>query len=355
MRAPRRWTRLGMGAALGLGAVLTPTAAGAQGLALEVDRLRSPLAPAFVLMDVAPETVERPATPRAIQASLLNAGLGGGLLDNYAIQASPYWLRSRPALTLEQFRNAGLRQTFLQSFAVSLATSRFDDEPVPAGRPRDGTRVGGGVRFQLADGAVPDTVLRLQAALKRAQQECLLVEDDGATEACIDRLRLGDLARQVQRLARTPEGFVLEFSGAVVGEFPDSSFDAGRVRRVGVWVTPSWRFSGSALEVIGVGRYFRDHGSDVRQDNVDLGGRLHWEGAIASLSGEALWRRSDGADGSRGDLRTALIAGLHLSDDLHATYSLGRGLPGPDGGDGKLVSTLSVSLGAGRLPMVRIP
>lgn len=91
-----------------------------------------PNSPAFVLLDAAPETIERPTSARALGLSLVQDLTSDGVLNNIAIEVTPFWLSSnlnRSALNFYGIKADGTQNPFsqLKLFTVSAAHIRSAD------------------------------------------------------------------------------------------------------------------------------------------------------------------------------------------------------------------------------------
>jgi hypothetical protein len=323
-------------------------------LTREIDALRVPAAPAFTLLGIEPASVERPGTYRALFASALSAARDRGLPDSWALEAAPYWLAPRPGLTVEAMRNAGIIQTIRQTFAVSVVTSSYELGTDGAAAARTGKWIGGGARVQLADGSVDAAVVGpLEAELRSLHTQCLLRDD---TEACIEELAVSDVALRIQAAARRTTGFVFELAAAIVGDIPTDTARQAHVSRFGAWVTPAWR-TAAGPEIIAVGRFVHDVERATDANVWDAGGRLHWELPLLALSGELLhrWVRPEtGAPLS--STRYGGMIEIQINNDWYATYSFGRGHGEADfaPGTATFYSTLSINVGAGRKPLLKL-
>jgi hypothetical protein len=319
-------------------------------LPLELDSLRPPPSPAFVLLGISPSAVERPSTPRAVSASFLAAAAqSGGLPENYAVEAAPYWLVSHPTLTLDDYEKGSITQNVIRSLAFSFATAAR--EAGEDGEALPGRRLGLGFRMQPFKGERSDSVRILLDELRELHAKCLNVED---TETCVDTLMSGEGIRNValrtQKALRDRYGFTMEVAAGVVGDFPNDEFDAGRLQRLGVWVTPSYRAQHSPLQVMAVGRILRD-GGDVDETAWDLGGRLYWQWEQLAVSAELVERWSGGENTER----LAGILEFQLTEDLYATYTFGRDFAPPDSDENRLLSILGVNIGIGKEPTLSTP
>lgn len=95
----------------------------APSLVLDDFRLSGP--PALALLGIAPSSVTRPNTPRALIASLVSATGSSGIVPNgYALETSPFWLVRHPALDLRDYYHASLAARLRYFTAISAATSR---------------------------------------------------------------------------------------------------------------------------------------------------------------------------------------------------------------------------------------
>ena len=136
--------------------------------AIELEGLRLSAPPALALLGIAPSSVSRPNTPRALIASVVSGTGSSGLVpDGYAVETSPYWLSRHPTLDLDHYYRASPGQRLLYFTALSAATSRpsSGDSVAPDARVSIALRtllVNG--RPSLALTAVADTMRRLQLA-----------------------------------------------------------------------------------------------------------------------------------------------------------------------------------------------
>jgi hypothetical protein len=136
--------------------------------AIELEGFRLSAPPALALLGIAPSSVSRPNTPRALIASLVSGTGSSGLVPNgYAVETSPYWLSRHPSLDLNRYYRASLGDRLLYFTALSAATSRPSSSDSTA---RD-ARVSIALRTLLANGrpsralaAVTDTMRRVQGA-----------------------------------------------------------------------------------------------------------------------------------------------------------------------------------------------
>src|ERR1051326_6742315 len=86
--------------------------------------LSVPESPAFTVLGVTPQTVTRPASPRALATSLLNGvDPQGNFQTGLALDTVPYLLFMGNSITVNDYRNStGTR--FLSNTQVSFATTK---------------------------------------------------------------------------------------------------------------------------------------------------------------------------------------------------------------------------------------
>lgn len=321
-------------------------ASSADAQVLSLDSLRPPASPAFVLLGISPSDVQKPSTPRAVSANLLGAAQqAGGVPTNYAVEFAPYWLVSRPAVTIDEYERNDLALNIQRTFSFSFATA--EREASADGEPLPGTRFGLGFRALPLKGRQSDSVQIYLGRVRAIHNHCLGVEDtEGCLSAAEDSLR--SLALGAQRNMRDRYGMTVEVAGGATFDYPNNAFEAGRRQRLGVWMTPSYRPANSPLRILGVARYLVD-----RDDaSIDLGGRLYWELDQLAVSGEMVERWA----GEENTRRVSGTVEFQISKDLYATYTFGRNFEPVDQSDGpRLISVLGLNIGIGKEPTLRGP
>jgi hypothetical protein len=131
----------------------------------ELDDLKAPASPAFVILDVAPSKVERPQALKPLVLSAITAS-DEGFPKNYAVEFSPYWLGT-PRLTFADYYGANLMKNTLRHLSMSVATT-------PLGKtPELGTAVAIGARTLPVPGRAHPTLASLQKKLAPLQRTAL--------------------------------------------------------------------------------------------------------------------------------------------------------------------------------------
>jgi len=123
------------------------------------EKLKLNSSPAFVLLGVEPENLQRPSSPNQFIGGLQNAIVNDKLKPNVAFEVTPYFWKNPNAdnkrFNFEQYltHEKSIWKNIVQTFSMSLGTSESDT--VIFGKMRPGTGLGLGVRFTLLDGRAP--------------------------------------------------------------------------------------------------------------------------------------------------------------------------------------------------------
>lgn len=375
--------------------------------------LRTPTAPAFSLLGIAPIDIERPSTPRALAVSLLSAvndGDGSLLPRNFALEVAPYWLTQRPGLTFEAYSNPTVQQSLRQTFSISVAAARASDEEVA--RIGDATNIGVGFRASPLPGRAPAEVATLLATLRMAQTRALVLDTlmeaadtptaplpqaikdtlDELAKASVDVDRaaylkmlegieaslvatlaadtpeakvrtalralsadgdaaMSKVALQVQEANRTRVGLVLDVAGGFAIRSAVGDLATTEVVRGGAWV--SLGYAGKATKALALARVLRNRsGLQQAESIVDLGGRVLHQVGDLTVSGE-LVARFDRSAITIDDVTQRAVVTLEykVNDDFGITSTFGRDYGNTTLGlDGTTVAILGVNVGLGKIP-----
>src|SRR6185503_18826205 len=94
--------------------------------------IRTPASPAFLLLGIAPTSVERPNTPSDLALSFLNrAAAFTGLPRDVAIEWSPYWLARHRGLKWEDDTTRTPLTSLARTATISIATAELGTEAAP--------------------------------------------------------------------------------------------------------------------------------------------------------------------------------------------------------------------------------
>jgi hypothetical protein len=126
-----------------------------------------PSSPAFAMLGLTPDTVLRPASPRALAATVLNGvDPSGTLQSGVAIDVAPYFAAQGRHVTLEMFEKSAIVR-FLSRLQVSAATAKA------ASADDDAVRLGAGLRLTFWDRGDYRGNLNFRGDLSGAQQDAV--------------------------------------------------------------------------------------------------------------------------------------------------------------------------------------
>ena len=154
----------------------------------ELDDLKAPSAPAFVLLGVSPTKVERPQAVKALVLSAVTAS-GDGFPKNFAVEFTPYWFGS-PSLNFADYYRRNVLKDIPRHLSISVATTPLSTAP------DSGTALALGFRTLPLPGRAHPRLTGLVASLDKSQVELLELESLFNRPA-----RLLALIREAQALA----------------------------------------------------------------------------------------------------------------------------------------------------------
>ena len=312
---------------------------------VDVSDLYTPSSPGFVLMDKAPSSVDKPTTPKAFGASLLNLAQGG------AVQVTPFWLYNHPSLDVNNYtKNAA---PIFQTFNISLATIKSDTNYSYAlgfktqvlrfysqktkGDIKDAVHLikyGSDSQAPLSDVAVRMRKIKRDSAnLKIAESQELkdeILENiaDEWENIKEDTAKVNKENKDYQALVNKPF-FVMELAGAIVGNTPNTPFSNTSelaVSKSGAWV--NFRFSPDKcpLDFVGVARYtystFKTKSSNSDSAFIDYGVGLFYSNKKFDISAEYVNRYDESV--KKNYDRLAFAVNYKLSDKIVFVGSLGK-------------------------------
>lgn len=342
-------------------------------IALELQQLQTPTAPAFVILGVSPTAVERPTTPRAFALSVVQAATEADewVPDNYAAEFAPYWLGPQRELTFQDYFRPTLLQAVQQTFSLSFATNTVlqNEDSLPA--------IGAGFRFapfvggpsrrldslSTAIDSIDSRLLTLRIALRRAATAADSATVQAQIGAASDTAQ--SLATQLRAAISDDDervGFRLQFAGGLAAYYPGDKFTAGKIGRTGLWATAGYRLEAPSVDLIALGRYLRnEEGTD--QSAVDLGGRGVLIFQPWALSLEFVRRSASGGDGpgpggtpgfASGN-RAAAMLEYRVNDNMYVNFSFGQDYA-QAGADGQpLIAILGGQINLGQKPLISLP
>ncbi len=122
----------------------------------EFQTLKLNSSPAYVMLGVEPENIQRPSSPSQFIGGIQNAVVNKRLKPNMAFEATPYYWKN-PKKDSTRFEakefllpEKNIFNSIYKTFTLSLGTSESDT--VAFGKLRPGTGLGAGIRFIVVDG-----------------------------------------------------------------------------------------------------------------------------------------------------------------------------------------------------------
>ncbi|HSQ01221.1 MAG TPA: hypothetical protein VL049_28710 [Candidatus Dormibacteraeota bacterium] len=302
----------------------------------EVD-LAVPESPAFTALDLTPETVTRPASPRQFAIDVLT-GLdpNGNFQAGLALDAVPWLLLRGNDLTIKDYENS-LAQRLASRFLLSAATTKGTDSddtsvkmalgfrltPIDDGDPRLDQEL----RRCLKRSVIPQpedykTLQEYKVAVERAE-----VDAEASVEQCHEEAKQRNWNRTAWDLGAAPTWIQKQ-----------GTSDQTQWNGATFWSSFAYGFAGTALEktsqlVLGL-RYQLDqetpdpdqHDTFFRQDTLLAGARMRVGRPNLSVSLDGSYLYEDPADRStRSGFRGALSSNFRIPGDYQVWVNVGVG------------------------------
>lgn len=373
-------TKTVIGAAIAF-VILTAHAYG-QSKELSLEDLKMPNSPAFILLDVAPTSVDRPTTTKAFSTSILNnVNQNNGIPQNYAVEFTPYWFLKHPKLTAFKYwgYNKNKDRQIVGSQAkyasVSFATVNSNVNAVTG---ENYNSMSLGVRSTLLsrrkdrnNASDIDDLKKKNAdyvtRLKKINEDNIDKPASEIAELVDKDATLRQLGEDLNEILNRKPIVALDLAAASSWAFDDTNYSSGRFNRAGAWLTFSFSNSnekvvgGSAtqknyLSIYATARYLHDKnspnadGTFAVSDLFDGGGKIEFELERFSLSYELLYRFNLNDD-ALSTYRSSGLLKYSASDRVSITAAFGRNF----GESNNLITQISINFGLNGSNSVVIP
>lgn len=309
------------------------------------DRASIPNAPAFVLLDKAPSIIERPDSPKAFGIQLLQ-DFEDGVLDNIALEFTPFWYTKPKALTalkmrgIERIEQAAGVYYNKQNYFSGL---RFANISVAYSSGMDSIQnIAIGARATIFEYKHPEDIKRLidaNAYNERILKEKLLLFNEfmalpGKSElatsnkpqfekelqAYIEAKNLSSAKEVYDALAIKPV-FALDGAIAYNARYINDRYQSAANNRFGVWLTAAYAqpmgrgtYGDNYINIYGFFRYLNDEINTTTFNAVDVGLKAELEFDRLSFGYEYISRSGDlDSFRSSGSLVYKLTPNLYLS------------------------------------------
>jgi hypothetical protein len=332
----------------------------------DVDKLRTPDSPAFVILGASPTEIQHPTTPRDVAIALGGLVSDGnlGIPKNAAIEIAPYWLVPHPDLTVETYRGeTWWRPVRTLSFSIATTQSQRTDTSNPAAPvTHTDADIGLGFRTMLYQWGAEDACTRSakeNAAIKSqgmlftdAQNEELAAvgppaksgpwkdkrdeideRNRKAAEANLAKLQKDTTCLA---LAGSTTGFSLALAGALDVHALDARLTQSGTSLAGYGLWASMAYDSTLFSAIALVRILSQQDASTMTNGklLDAGLRGIYKQKSYGLSAEGLIRRdlSNGAHATTYKLDLAVE--YKMTDDTWLSVSFGKGftiMPGEAG------------------------
>jgi hypothetical protein len=299
----------------------------AQQDSLNIKDIEIPTSPAFVLLDQAPSSIERPNTTKAFTASVLNSfSEANGFPKNYAVEFTPFWFVKQKKMDALKYLGYNSKSDRMNPFSalkkatISLAfvntTDTLTKKPI--------SNVAFGIRTNLlkfykngykdnlskANIIVYKKLRGVASALQIAGATPKLKVSDTAKYNSIVKKTLAILEKdsipELMKLVAEKPLFAIDGAVAYNTFFLNNDFSTNRFGRFGAWLTADLAIkinneNTNYFHLYLVGRYLADGmmkdklGEYQRQEFKDFGGKLELEFKRFSLAYEYI-NRTDKAN-----------------------------------------------------------
>ncbi len=332
-----------------------------QGKEVELKDLQIPNSPGFILLDVAPTSIDRPNSSKAFAASLLNAinsSVNSGVPQNYAAEFAPFWFVRAPKMTALKYWGINEDDKQMPFSAAKLGTLsmayvKSNDSTTNFSFGLRATLfkvVSTEVKAELK--TINDAIITKMSAITTA---AIVAGSDPATLAKLvsEDAFIKDAEKKISDLLNRKPVFAVDAAYATSWVFDKNSFSSGHLGRSGVWVTLNYSLNlkdegavtKNYINVYAVARSLMDRipaTTDTQsQNSLDLGGRLEFEFDRFSLSYEWLSRENQTTHVST--VRSSGLLRYRVADGIYLTTALGQNF----GDVNNLISQFGISWGTG--------
>ena len=292
---------------------------------VSLDQLQVPSSPAFNILGISPNNIERPKNPTDFAFSLGNATSGFSTIPkDYAIEFAPFWIfKKKKPNFVDFFSNKSVGNNIMQTATISAATTVAKSQ-IDSSEFR---KVGLALKFSIFRGNLSDdfkvwrdsissyldTISRIKGrmnadiimdnskeldflvvkintkttpdstkywtdSLLRMQNRILSVsikndknkKEIEICESAIERLKSLATRKDFKRY-----GFKMDFAIGTAMDYPDSTFQTCYVSKVSSWLTVGWENPNSNFLFLGrfsenINRRFRNDSSKIVND-INIG------------------------------------------------------------------------------------
>lgn len=369
---------------------------------ISFDLLRAPNSPAFIVLDVDEEKIQRPTSPTDFQISIKEATENFTTMPkNYSIELAPYWF-FRGKNSSAHFTS---NENALQGLLLSLGTTTIKDSITHI----DNRKLAFGFKFSPYTGDIkknsklqktldnlttlysetthkkrdkdivykkldsinlnllkevtqienlPQTFqdsLRVRLLLIESDKiEILLNERDEILQTQVKK-DIEQEKKKVEEMEFKRYGFKMDIAGGIGLDFPSNVFDSARVNKIAIWLTTGSDFEDD-LSLFFASRINIDYNKDSIGNNksktfVEYGLKGACDKLIKklSISGEALGRSFLKKEDGEFKWRFLLNLSYEIFKNKLLTFNIGKEFDKKIQTGGNLIAALNLILGFGSL------
>lgn len=377
---------------------------------VDLDLLNAPANPAFNLMGISLNSIDKPTDLNSFRLSIQNASSSFTKFpSNYGVEFSPASIFTKKSQTLLQFNSSKFKDVFWQSFSVSFGLTRSNADDKEVDDSTSFSKIGCGIKFSFIrphwnqnTAAKVDSFyyfLKLSkdeytklakplfdsnSEIKRIEKELASLPDPPdivkltelnnklkeVRSSIIDALKdslqkdahakvSNDLKAYAKGLKIERKGPFLDFATGVVLDFPDDKFGNSRIGKAGAWLTGGYENGNKGFSALGIARYlyqpdkiFADDSGKVSNKNIstfDIGARLALNGFQGkfSVNAEAIYRSVLNDNVIKPSWRFTFNAEYSVGMNQKITFAVGRNFNGTVTKDGNLIAAINFIRGFG--------
>lgn len=340
----------------------------------DYDKLRTPDAPAFVILGVSPSEIQRPTTPKGVSTTLggFVSGADVTIPKSYALEVAPFWLFPHPDLDVRRYRDQRWRRLY-RTFSVSVGTAQATRTTMDAmGMATNHTDsdLGIGARTILWQGGGEDECAKQANAYgQKLASDVVLDKDELAAlekahvfgtpeyDAAIAKAQAAKADQTAKGFAAIPKcvaaaasakGLSVDLAGAIDVRFADSkvTMDSASLAAKALWFNASYDFDD--LAIAGMLRYASHDTATGRQRVLDTGLQGLYKAKTFALSAEGLYRYRVNAPDNRSTYKVDVSVEYEISGDTWISIALGKNFTFSPNDAGALFSLANVKLGMGK-------
>ena len=337
---------------------------------IQLEDLQMPASPAFVLLDVAPSSIERPTTIKAFTTSLVNnITETNGIPENYAVDFAPYWFFRHKNLTAmkywgfnhigDQYRETPFSQ--MRYGSLSMASVRSQIPVDTLAELQYVNNIAFGFRtclFQIRGASAIDELVKLNKKYKDRLKEIadnpLIPGSELANVIAGDEDLLNTINDIRSVLARKPV-FAIDLAASGAWSFGNSDFNSISINRYGLWLILSYSQSlnkkektikENYLSLYATTRILSDHKFLNEEGNIstvqmmDAGGKAELELGRFSIAYEYLARLNLTNSGQQ-SFRSSGTISYRASEQFLITAAFGKNF----GSLNNLISQIGIQWG----------